>query len=58
MAYITLGHPRSAVQEVEESMRYANSLGVRVTLSDFSGKNFGKCYAGRCGDRILIRRLL
>ncbi len=34
--YQILGHPDSEGQEVEESMRFANGLGVRVMLSDFS----------------------
>ena len=35
-AYEMLGHPRANVQQLEESMRFANSLGIRVMLSDFS----------------------
>ena len=31
-----LGHPRFGVQQLEESMRFANSLGIRLHLSDFS----------------------
>jgi hypothetical protein len=35
-AYEMLGHPLADVQQLEESMRFANSLGIRVMLSDFS----------------------
>jgi radical SAM superfamily enzyme YgiQ (UPF0313 family) len=35
-AYEILGHPLGDVQQLEESMRFANSLGIRVMLSDFS----------------------
>jgi hypothetical protein len=35
-AYEMLGHPRFGVQQLEESMRFANSLGIRLQLSDFS----------------------
>lgn len=35
-AYIIVGHPNSDEQEVEESMRFAHSLGIRVMLSEFS----------------------
>lgn len=35
-AYHILGHPQSDLQELEESMRFANSLGVRIMLADFS----------------------
>jgi radical SAM superfamily enzyme YgiQ (UPF0313 family) len=35
-AYEMLGHPRANVQQLEESMRFANSLGIRIMLSDFS----------------------
>lgn len=35
-AYEILGHPLADVQQLEESMRFANSLGIRVMLSDFS----------------------
>lgn len=35
-AYEILGHPLGNVQQLEESMRFANSLGIRVMLSDFS----------------------
>jgi hypothetical protein len=36
IAYEMLGHPLGDVQGVEESMRYASSLGIRVMLSEFS----------------------
>lgn len=35
-AYEMLGHPRADVQQLEGSMRFANSLGIRIQLSDFS----------------------
>jgi len=35
-AYIIMGHPTAREQNVEESMRFANSLRVRVMLSEFS----------------------
>jgi hypothetical protein len=35
-AYLILGHPRFEIQNVEESMKYVNSLGVRSMLADFS----------------------
>jgi len=35
-AYVLLGHPRSSVQEVEKSLRFVNSLGVRSMLAEFS----------------------
>jgi radical SAM superfamily enzyme YgiQ (UPF0313 family) len=35
-AYQLLGHPHSSIQELEGSMRFANSLGVRGMLADFS----------------------
>ena len=35
-AYQILGHPRDDLQKIEESMRFVNSLGIRVMLSDFS----------------------
>lgn len=35
-AYLILGHPRSDLDQLAESMRYVNSLGIRITLSDFS----------------------
>lgn len=36
VAYEMLGHPRFDIQRLEESMRYAHSLGIRIQLSDFS----------------------
>ena len=35
-AYEIIGHPQSDLQQLEESMRLANSLGIAVMLSDFS----------------------
>lgn len=35
-AYEILGHPLMNVQQLEASMRFANSLGIRIMLSDFS----------------------
>jgi len=35
-AYQLLGHPYSSIQELESSMRFANSLGIRGMLADFS----------------------
>jgi radical SAM superfamily enzyme YgiQ (UPF0313 family) len=35
-AYLIVGHPQSERQEVESSMRFAHSLGIRVMLSEFS----------------------
>ena len=35
-AYEMLGHPKADVQQLEPSMRFANSLGIRLHLSDFS----------------------
>ncbi len=35
-AYEMLGHPLGDLQRLEKSMRFVNSLGVRVMLSDFS----------------------
>ena len=35
-AYEMLGHPQSDLQGLEESMRFVNSLGISVMLSDFS----------------------
>ena len=34
--YLMLGHPRFEIQDVEESMKFVNSLGVRIMLADFS----------------------
>jgi hypothetical protein len=35
-AYQILGHPYTDIQELEDSMRFANSLGIRGMLADFS----------------------
>jgi len=35
-AYQILGHPYADAQELEESMRFVNSLGIRGMLADFS----------------------
>lgn len=35
-AYQILGHPHGDIQELEESMRFTNSLGIRGMLADFS----------------------
>ena len=35
-AYIIIGHPESSLQDVEGSIRFAGSLGLRVMLSEFS----------------------
>jgi len=35
-AYQILGHPHTDVQELEDSMRFVNSLGIRGMLADFS----------------------
>ncbi|MFZ0033441.1 MAG: B12-binding domain-containing radical SAM protein [Sedimentisphaerales bacterium] len=35
-AYQILGHPHVNIQELEKSMRFANSLGIRGMLADFS----------------------
>ena len=36
VAYEILGHPRADLQQLEESMRFVNGLGIRIMLSDFS----------------------
>jgi radical SAM superfamily enzyme YgiQ (UPF0313 family) len=36
IAYQILGHPFGDIQEMEKSMRFANSLGIRGMLADFS----------------------
>ena len=36
VAYALLGHPDSDSQQLEDSMKFASSLGVRVMLSEFS----------------------
>jgi hypothetical protein len=35
-AYQMLGHPKMDIQQLEDSMRFANSLGIRGMLADFS----------------------
>ncbi|MHC4659457.1 MAG: B12-binding domain-containing radical SAM protein, partial [Planctomycetota bacterium] len=35
-AYQLLGHPNIDIQQLEDSMRFANSLGIRGMLADFS----------------------
>ena len=35
-AYQLLGHPDTDIQELEDSMRFTNSLGIRGMLADFS----------------------
>ena len=35
-AYQIVGHPKSNIQELEESIRFVNSLGIRGMLADFS----------------------
>jgi molybdenum cofactor biosynthesis enzyme MoaA len=35
-AYLIIGHPRANDQQVEESMCYANALGIRIMLSEFA----------------------
>jgi tRNA A37 methylthiotransferase MiaB len=35
-AYQILGHPHSDLQELEQSLQFANSLGIKVMLADFS----------------------
>ncbi len=35
-AYQILGHPDNDIQQLEESMRFVNSLGIRGMLADFS----------------------
>jgi radical SAM superfamily enzyme YgiQ (UPF0313 family) len=35
-AYQILGHPKTEVDDLEESMRFVNSLGIRGMLADFS----------------------
>ena len=36
IAYEILGHPLADVQQLEESMRFVNNLGIQIMLSDFS----------------------
>lgn len=35
-AYLIVGHPQGNLQNVEDSLRFAHSLGIRVMLSEFS----------------------
>ena len=35
-AYQILGHPHSDLQQIEQSMHFVNSLGIRGMLADFS----------------------
>jgi len=35
-AYLILGHPRFEIQAIEESMKFVNSLGVKIMLAEFS----------------------
>lgn len=35
-AYLMLGHPRSDIQKLEESMRHVHAQGVRIMLAEFS----------------------
>jgi hypothetical protein len=35
-AYVLAGHPASTAADIEESMKFVHSLGIRVMLSDFS----------------------
>ena len=45
-AYLILGHPEAERQELEDSMRFAHGLGIRIMLSDFSpipGTPDGEC---------------
>ena len=35
-AYIIIGHPKSDEQQVENSIRFAHELGIRIMLSEFS----------------------
>jgi len=47
-AYQILGHPYSDIQQLEDSMRFVSSLGIRGTLADFSpipGTPDGDCCA-------------
>ncbi len=34
--YLIVGHPRGCLQDLENSMRFANSVGLRIMLSEFS----------------------
>jgi hypothetical protein len=35
-AYLILGHPRFEIQDIEESMKFVNTLGVKIMLAEFS----------------------
>jgi hypothetical protein len=35
-AYVIVGHPNGEEQQVEESIRFANSVGIKAMLSEFS----------------------
>jgi radical SAM superfamily enzyme YgiQ (UPF0313 family) len=35
-AYLLLGHPETALQELEASMHFAHGLGIRIMLAEFS----------------------
>jgi pyruvate-formate lyase-activating enzyme len=35
-AYVLAGHPASPPADIEDSMRFVHSLGIRITLSDFT----------------------
>ncbi len=35
-AYLIIGHPQTDLQQVEDSMRFAGDLGIRLMLSEFS----------------------
>lgn len=35
-AYMILGHPKSDIQEIEASLQFVHSCGVRIMLADFS----------------------
>ena len=36
IAYALMGHPDSDIQQLEDSLKFANSLGIKVMLSEFS----------------------
>jgi len=35
-AYLILGHPKFKIQDIEESMKFVNNLGIRIMLAEFS----------------------
>lgn len=35
-AYLILGHPKFEIQDVEESLKYVNAIGIKSMLADFS----------------------